>query len=276
MRFRDWFKKKGIRLEQAKTIARHGSSVRAAFANADRSWTEEADLVAILSKVLTDAGLAATRAGDRLEMTSGLVLRPQFDNLVPIHPAGARTSTSIAFRHPRFGGADLFEYQHASGDSIEKAFTEGFASWVQIDLPAIQDALLDTPTASTVVAMTFPSGGARTIPLHRRAVLGPPARLVASVEKADDDEHPFCPCCLLTSAMDAFKPLLEGDALYGLRLFAMRDANGMASADCRVNGQDFEPGRAALCKYVGTWPGRGFEFRKQYVIMQTVPATHRA
>jgi hypothetical protein len=40
-----------------------------------------------------------------------------------------------------------------------------------------------------------------------------------------------------------------------------------------VNGEDFEPGRAALAKWVEKWPSRGFEFRKQYVILQTVDPT---
>ena len=33
----------------------------------------------------------------------------------------------------------------------------------------------------------------------------------------------------------------------------------------RVNGEDYPAGQA-LAEYVGTWPQRGFEFRKQLVI----------
>jgi hypothetical protein len=51
----------------------------------------------------------------------------------------------------------------------------------------------------------------------------------------------------------------------------MRDEHGQASADCRVNGQEFEPGKQALRNYVKTWPPRGVEFRKQYVIIQSRP-----
>ena len=39
-------------------------------------------------------------------------------------------------------------------------------------------------------------------------------------------------------------------------------------ADCRVNGDDFEPGAIALRAYATTWPDAGYEFRKQYVIFQ--------
>ncbi len=34
-----------------------------------------------------------------------------------------------------------------------------------------------------------------------------------------------------------------------------------------MNGEDFEPGKAALRKYAATWPDRGVEFRKQYVVV---------
>ena len=49
-----------------------------------------------------------------------------------------------------------------------------------------------------------------------------------------------------------------------------RDQDGTAGADCRINGEDYEPGMAALRAYVATWPGRGFEFRKQYVFIHTL------
>jgi len=55
-------------------------------------------------------------------------------------------------------------------------------------------------------------------------------------------------------------------------LFAMRNSQGHAEADCRVNGEEFEPGKLALRKYVETWPEAGIEFRKQYVVIQNIPA----
>jgi hypothetical protein len=70
--------------------------------------------------------------------------------------------------------------------------------------------------------------------------------------------------------MLAFQALLETDDFYGIRFYAMRDADGNPQADCRVNGEDWEPGAAALREYVAKWPERGFEFRKQYVVLQTV------
>jgi hypothetical protein len=42
-------------------------------------------------------------------------------------------------------------------------------------------------------------------------------------------------------------------------------------ADCRVNGEDWSAGAEALRAYVTRWPDRGFEFRKQYVVIQSPP-----
>jgi len=48
-----------------------------------------------------------------------------------------------------------------------------------------------------------------------------------------------------------------------------RDTEGHIEADCRVNGVDRPEGAAALMRYAKTWPDRGFEYRKQYVGIQT-------
>lgn len=52
-----------------------------------------------------------------------------------------------------------------------------------------------------------------------------------------------------------------------------RDADGTPQADCRVNGENWEPGAQALREYARTWPEAGFEFRNQSVIWQTVSET---
>ena len=84
------------------------------------------------------------------------------------------------------------------------------------------------------------------------------------------EEHPFCPCCLLTKSFEAFRELIEGNGFYGLRLFAARDAEGELQADCRVNGDDWDKGAQALREYARTWPEAGYEFRKQYVVLQSI------
>jgi hypothetical protein len=57
------------------------------------------------------------------------------------------------------------------------------------------------------------------------------------------DEHSFCPCCLLTRSFEAFKALFEGERFHALRLYAARDLDGLAQADCRVNGERLSRGR---------------------------------
>lgn len=247
-----------------------GPTIKVGFANDQGSWEEQADLVALLADVLAREGRGLRREGDRLEISPGLVLRPQFVSLDPQQLKGAKTCTTIEFTHPRFGDERLFEFQHSMGDDINQAFTSGFDAWVQFDLPAILDALRPDATDCNVMMMTYPANEVRAAPLKRRVVLGPPAHVAANRDETIDAEHPFCPCCLLTNSFEAFRPLLEADALCGVRLFAMRGEDGVGSADCRVNGEAFDAGIAALAKYVDTWPERGFEFRKQYVILQTI------
>jgi len=74
--------------------------------------------------------------------------------------------------------------------------------------------------------------------------------------------------CLRTPLINTFKELIEDHTFFGLRLFAARDEKGIPQADCRVNGQDWEKGKESLQKYVETWPDVGYEFRKQYVVLQ--------
>jgi hypothetical protein len=124
--------------------------------------------------------------------------------------------------------------------------------------------------------MTLPQKDASP-DLRRRAVLGPvahyaerPAAKSDGTSGSETEEHPFCPCCLLTNSFQAFQSLLEAEGFCGIRLDAARDENGKPQADCRVNGGDWEAGAQALRNYVKTWPARGFEFRKQYVVIQTL------
>lgn len=117
----------------------------------------------------------------------------------------------------------------------------------------------------------------------RRAVLGSLACFAPQPRRAeagegnegprDDGQHDFCTCCFLTRNFEAFRAQIEGDGYFGIRFYAMRDQDGAPGADCRINGEDYEPGMAALRSYVDTWPGSGFEFRKQYVFVFTPAPT---
>jgi hypothetical protein len=104
--------------------------------------------------------------------------------------------------------------------------------------------------------------------LHYAASPPPPA-------EGEACEHPFCPCCFFTQNFRAFEEQIQGDGYLGIRFYAARDRDGEASADCRINGDDYEPGKESLRRYVAAWPGAGLEFRKQYVFLYTRPEPPR-
>lgn len=123
-----------------------------------------------------------------------------------------------------------------------------------------------------MMEMTLPPEGGRP-ELVRRAVLGPVAhyrqREPADAGEHGPDDHDFCPCCMVTRSFEAFRGLFQEDAFYGILLFASRNPDNTTEADCRVNGEDWEPGAHALREYARAWPDGGFEFRKQYVVLHT-------
>jgi hypothetical protein len=213
-------------------------------------------------------GHAVTRHDASLRhRDSGTVITP---HLLEQHPATkvVRSMTAMTMSHPRLAPNGVFEYQHAFGETLNEAVCSGFDQWVQLDFATFLDALRDRPQHSLTLEMTLPRGDGPG--LNRRAVLGPVSYLVTSPQPGDADEHPFCSCCLLTNTFEAFRPVFEADGFFGIRLFAARNEDGSAQADCRVNGQDWENGKLALRNYVDRWPQAGFEFRKQYVILQTL------
>jgi Family of unknown function (DUF6348) len=258
---------------------------KVAFARGDRSWTEEFNTVTLAASALQAHGLAVrTEKTWLVHEDSGFILLPQLVELQPLDDGGARTVTTIQTNHPALAPDGLFEYQHSTGDSVAESIRKGFDQWAQVDFPPLTDALRPKPQTCTMLEMAFPEKDG--VPGRvRRAILGPvmhyatspSANNEGSSRTADapapaeaEDAHPFCPCCLLTRSFQAFRELVEDDGFYGLRLYAMRDAEGAPQADCRVNGDDWEKGAQALRDYVRTWPDAGFEFRKQYVVLHSV------
>jgi hypothetical protein len=273
-----WFRrKKSAKRGQLPPVAENpGVSVTAkfAFSNGERNWTEEVNAVEAAAVALTNRGYAIVKHEACVEHPeSGFVFHPQLAEIHPLQEGGVRTVTTIAVRHPQLVPDGIFEFQHATGDASQASLVAGFDLWVQVDLVALLDAARDTPGECMLMQMTFPAKEGSP-ELSRRAVLGPVMHYAESpaqvpVGGGEGDGHTFCPCCLLTNSFEAFKSLLEVDAFCGIRLYAARDEHGVASADCRVNGADWDIGKRALKKYVATWPERGFEFRKQYVVLQT-------
>jgi hypothetical protein len=255
-----------------------GAEARVAFASGGRSWTEHVNVVRLAATVLQQRGYRVSNEGTWLgHADSGFLLVPQFVAVQPLEDGGVHTVTTMQSHHPALVPDGLFEYQHSTGTSVAEAISAGFNQWVQMDFVVLLDALRSRPQTCMLLELELPVREGRPA-RKRRAVLGPVSHFQEHPPQpsagADPEEHPFCQCCLLTRTFEAFRELLEGEGFHGLRFFAARDADGQPQADCRVNGEDWEPGARALRAYAATWRPAGYEFRKQYVVFQT--ATDKA
>ena len=244
-----------------------GHTVRVTLKNAQKSWEESDDLVASLAGTLKGLGHEATVMGDWVE-AGGFSLLPQVVNVEPLDSAGVRTSTTLQISHASLIPAGIFEYPIASGTDVRDSFAKGFRSWAEFDLPVFLDALRDEAKTCMVMQMTPGSESTSVLPPDRRLIFGPTLQMAQNPETIRGD-HDFCPCCLFTNSISAFDELLRDQNFHGVRLFVSRDAEGRIEADCRVNGIDRPEAAAALASYAKTWPDRGFEYRKQYVCIQT-------
>jgi len=244
-----------------------GHIVRAAFNKAQKTWEETDDLAASLAATLKALGHEATAKGDWVEFGEFSLL-PQVVNVEPMESSGVKTQSTIQVTHASLIPGGLFEYQHSSGTDIRDSFAKGFKSWADHDLPVFLDA--QRARAVTCMVMEMKPGGETqsVLPPDRRVVFGPTLQMAQNPEVIRG-EHDFCPCCLFTNSIGAFDDLLRATGFYGIRLFVSRDDEGVIQTDCRVNGVDRPAGAAALAGYAKTWPDRGFEYRKQYVCIQT-------
>lgn len=272
-----WFRPKFVAPTLLPGNPGQGCVLQSASPDANGTPSKRSDLLDMLAATLQDEKLLAKRHDRWLELPSGILLHPQIVSFGPnaSRPGVMQTSTTIQANHPGVFPTGVFEYQHSHGAGVQEAVVKGFVAWAQGDLPVLQDALAEKPQACTTMEMAFPDGpdavGGQPGTWVRRVLFGPPARAMVRPEAAQDDAsgHGFCPCCLLTRNLDTFQALVERQEFYAIRMFAARDMQGQASADCRVNGGEWEPGAQALSGYVQTWPDLGFEWRKQYVVLQT-------
>ena len=260
-----------------------GTEAKVAFANGERTWSEEVNLISVAQTVLKGLGHTVKREEAWLEHPqSRFVLLPELVELQPLEGGGVRTVTTIQANHPTLAPRGVFEFQHSAGDTVEDAISKGFEAWAQSDFVALLESLRPKPETCMTLQMEFPATD-RAPARVRRAILGPvmhfrqnpPEEDAAGDTRqagnsGDPSEHDFCPCCLLTRSFMAFKELMEGDGLFGIRLFAARYEDRLPQADCRVNGEDWPKGAQALREYANTWSDAGVEFRKQYVILQTI------
>jgi hypothetical protein len=252
-----------------------GIAGKVSFANAERSWTEHFDLIDVAAAALKRGGHSVTIYETWFDHgESGFTIMPLLAELQPLEGGGVRTVTTMQVNHPTLVPVGVFEYQHSTGDNVVDSLSKGFDQWVQMDFVTLLDALRAEPELCSAMEMTFPAKNGKP-ELVRRAVLGPVTHMAQTPPDAQQ-EHPFCPCCLLTNSFEAFRDLFEDHAFYGLRLFAFRDGDHEPMADCRANGDDWEKGAQALRVYAGTWPpAAGYELRKQYVVLQTLKRDSR-
>jgi hypothetical protein len=263
-----WFKQKITPPPPDPENPGRGCAVSVEFANADLSWTESVDLVRTLAEACAAGGYDVVRRKGWLEVNRSFTLVPQLVEMQLLDDGGVRTCSTIQVAHRSLLPAGIFEYQHSTGDDVKSAFLKGFEAWVASDLPVFLDALSEKPGTCTMIEMG-PSAQS-SFDGDRRLILGPPTH-VASCSSLVEEPHSFCPCCLFTNTHEAFKELLPGPQFHGVRLFAIRNADGSLEADCRVNGREWEAGKKALVQYAESWPDRGFEYRKQYVAIQSWP-----
>jgi hypothetical protein len=273
-----WFKKKpAARTFPQITAANPGQgvSMRVAFTNGDRNWNEEANLADLLAEVLRNRSFAVGRQDNWVTQGGNeLAYCPQIVDFESLEDGGVRTVTTIHVIHPKLMPQGIFEYQHSAGDSLVDSLQKGFDQWTQVDCLVYLESLRPKLESCSALELQFPAKNGQPA-YGRRAILGPVAHLKQREpefsESAEEEEHPFCPCCLLTRSFEAFEEQIKGTDFYGIRLYAARDEEGTPMADCRVNGEEWEPGKETLRRYASTWPAAGYEFRKQYVVIQTVP-----
>jgi hypothetical protein len=248
---------------------------RVAFANGERSWTESFDVLDALTTVLSKSKHAFRQ--DRSELllldTSITLIPGLVGGVQPLEKGGVRTVTTVEIHHPVLLPRGVFEYQHATGEQAQASIYRGLDAWVESDLVAILDALRETPATCNAWLKTFPETS-DSAALKRRIVFGPVTYYAQqpTPEKVNtlSDEHAgFCTCCLLTKCWGAFEALIAARETFAIRFYAMRDSDGAPAADCRVNGVDYEAGKEALRRYVRSWPARGVELRKQYVVVHS-------
>lgn len=245
--------------------------VKVSYANGQRKWEEKFNLFEVLERAMVEHGCDVIRQDNRLrDGEYGFVFEPKVEGFKPLDEGGAQTVTIIRTTHPTLMPQGVFEYQHSTGPSAEESIYKWFEQWMQTDYPVFVASLEEEPKKLTTMMLELPAADGRPARV-RRAVLGPVMHLQEQKPASNgDEEHPFCPCCLLTRSLQAFENQMKDDRTYAFRLFAMRDEHGAAGADCRINGEEYEEGKAALRKYVETWPQAGFEFRKQYVIVHSM------
>jgi len=177
---------------------------KVAFQNGERSWTEEFDIVAALETILTQREFEFARDGNALRLNiSGYELRPIMIAFRPLDRGGSSTTSIVRVSHNEMLPEGLFEYQHSTGETIEKSLAAGLEQWANLDLPVLLDAAQPKPSACMAMHMTREKSDEH-LPLHRRVLFGPVGHLMTQPPAAvENEEHPYCACCLFTRSIES-------------------------------------------------------------------------
>jgi len=234
-----------------------GVSGKCAFTNGNDTWEEEFNLPDNLRKIF-DNNKIQYKLIDDFIIVENIFFKPEMVGIKPLENKDVRTVTIISYFHENLVRSGSFEFQHSVGSNINESVDKGFSDWFSCDFPVITESILDKPKNCTTMVL-------KSEICSRKIFLGPAMHLVKNNNDVKE-EHPFCQCCFITNNFQNFEKYLTGSDFYGIRMYAIRDADGHINADCRINGIDYESGKNMLIEYVKTWPDRGFEVRKQYVI----------
>lgn len=229
----------------------------------------EFDLTALLQEKLTQLGYETQRHEDWLHHAeSGFYLYPAWVNVSSDDEGHIHTSTTIQIHHHKYFPDGIFEYQHSTHQDLVESFLWGFDLWIKGDFQTLL-CLINNDLNLIAYSKEY-DDYERTILFGNLAYYQEHPK--SDSEKENEEHEDGCPCCLLFQSFptEVLEKLLDSKANFAIRLFACRDSEGEYSADCRINGEEYNEELAHyLIEYAKTWEKCGLEFRKQYVLIIT-------
>ena len=236
--------------------------------HAGTSRTEAFDSADTLASVLDRREFVYDRSATAVRLReSELAMSPRVMGVYVLPDGRCQTVCTVTVRHATAFPDALFEYQHATARFVSGALAKGFAEWVDTDLDVLVEAVTGRVDRCTLLDVVVPATAGAPARV-RRAFIGPVERRGPAREELPTEGAVFGPSLAITRSPEAFGRWIDKDDFVGVKLYGVRQADGTVGADCRVNGQEFEPGKAALRQYVRTWPGRGPRAEKQYVVIR--------
>lgn len=243
--------------------------------HAGTSRTEPFDATDTLARVLDRREFLYDRSEQAVRLReSELAMSPRVMGVYVLPDGRCQTVCTVTVLHRRLFPDGLFEYQYATGRLVSGSLATGFAEWVDTDLDVLIEAVTGKVDRCTLLDVIVPATADRPLRL-RRAFIGPiEQRGSSAAVNRHKQRQPrtegavFGPSLCLTDSPATFVGQIEGDGLFGLKFYGVRQSSGTVGADCRVNGNEFDPGKKALAKYVRTWPGREPRAEKQYVVIR--------